>query len=81
MERLPRNEDRFSLLVAMQPQWRVPHGALKKCVQSQTFVMWRLWQIVEETKECNTTTYLAAVVADIAVPPSSASREFMHFCL
>ena len=35
----------------------------------------------EETKECNTTTYLAAVVADIAVPPSSASREFMHFCL
>ena len=44
---------------------------LKKCVQSQTFVMWRLWQIIEETKECNTTTYLA-VVADIAVPPSAS---------
>ena len=34
---------------------------------------------MEETKECNTTTYLAAVVADIAVRPSSVVRvERVH---
>ena len=36
--------------------------------------MWRR-QIIHETKECNTTTYLAVVVADIAVSADGRRRE------